>query len=120
MHAKVFSAAPIGVHAQLVSVEADVSFGLVSFHIVGLPDTGIKESVKRIQTALKNSGITLPAKRITVNLAPADIKKEGSAFDLPIALGILLASGQLNVDRAFLETTLFLGELSLDGGIRFV
>lgn len=120
MHAKIFSATPIGVEAQLVEVEVDVSFGLVNFFIVGLPDTGIKESSKRIQTALKNSGIRLPAKRITVNLAPADIKKEGSLFDLPIAIGILLASDNLHAEKTFLDETLFVGELSLDGSIRFV
>ncbi len=120
MHAKIFSATPIGVDARLVEVEVDVSFGLVNFLIVGLPDTGIKESSKRIQTALKNSGVRLPAKRITVNLAPADVKKEGSLFDLPIAIGILVASGHLEVARTFLQETLFLGELSLDGSIRFV
>lgn len=118
MHSKLFSATHIGVCARLIEVEVDVSHGLVSFHIVGLPDTGIKESVKRIQTALKNSGLPFPAKRITVNLAPADSKKEGSFFDLPIALGILLAEGKITVPKDFLENTIFAGELSLDGGIR--
>jgi magnesium chelatase family protein len=120
MHAKLLSATHVGVIARLIEVEVDVSYGLVSFHIVGLPDTGIKESVKRIQTALKNSGVSFPAKRITVNLAPADSKKEGSFFDLPIALGIMLAEKQIEVSPAFLEETLFVGELSLDGGIRFI
>jgi magnesium chelatase family protein len=118
MHSKVFSAATIGVDAYLVEVEVDVSFGLVNFYIVGLPDTAIKESSKRIQTALKNSGIKLPAKRITVNLAPADLKKEGTLFDLPIAIGILLAAEYLELNSLFLQETIFLGELSLDGGIR--
>jgi len=120
MHAKIFSATTIGVDARLVEVEVDVSFGLVQFYIVGLPDTGIKESRKRISTALKNSGVRLPAKRITVNLAPADLKKEGTLFDLPIAIGILLASNFLEVPQEFLHETLFLGELSLDGGIRSI
>ncbi len=120
MHAKIFSATTIGVDAHIVEVEVDVSFGLVNFYIVGLPDTGIKESSKRISTALKNSGFRLPAKRITVNLAPADLKKEGTLFDLPIAIGILLANQFLEIQQDFLQETLFLGELSLDGGIRFI
>lgn len=120
MHAKIFSATTIGVDAHLVEVEVDISFGLVNFYIVGLPDTAIKESNKRILTSLKNAGFRLPAKRITVNLAPADLKKEGTLFDLPIALGILLANQSLEVSREFLQETLFLGELSLDGSIRFI
>ncbi len=120
MHATIFSATTLGVNAHLVNVEVDVSFGMVQFYIVGLPDTGIKESSKRIQTALKNCGLRLPTKRITVNLAPADIKKEGSLFDLPIAVGILQASEYLNIDPQFLKDTLFIGELSLDGAIRHV
>lgn len=118
MHAKVFSATTIGVDSYPVEVEVDVSLGLVNFYIVGLPDTAIKESSKRIQTALKNSGIRLPAKRITVNLAPADLKKEGTLFDLPIAVGILLAAKYIELSQSFLNETLFLGELSLDGSIR--
>jgi len=118
MHAKIFSATPIGVNARLVEVEVDLSFGLVNFFIVGLPDTAIKESSKRIRTALKNSGVRLPSKCITVNLAPADLKKEGTLFDLPIAIGILLAAQHLQLEKDFLHETLFLGELSLDGSIR--
>lgn len=120
MHAKIFSATTIGVDAHLVEVEVDISFGLVNFYIVGLPDTAIKESSKRILTSLKNAGFRLPAKRITVNLAPADLKKEGTLFDLPIAIGILLANQSLEIPRDFLQETLFLGELSLDGSIRFI
>ena len=120
MHAKIFSATTIGVDAHLVEVEVDISFGLVNFYIVGLPDTAIKESNKRILTSLKNAGFRLPAKKITVNLAPADLKKEGTLFDLPIAIGILLANQSLEVSKEFLQETLFLGELSLDGGIRFI
>ncbi len=120
MHAKIFSATTIGVDAYTVEVEVDVSFGLVNFYIVGLPDTAIKESSKRIRTALKNSGIQLPAKKITVNLAPADLKKEGTLFDLPIAVGIVIANQFLTLSKDFLHETLFLGELSLDGSIRFI
>ena len=120
MHAKIFSATTIGVDAHLVEVEVDISYGLVNFYIVGLPDTAIKESSKRILTSLKNAGFRLPAKRITVNLAPADLKKEGTLFDMPIAIGILLANQSLEVPQDFLQETLFLGELSLDGSIRFI
>lgn len=120
MHTKIFSAATIGTAAHIVEVEVDISFGLVQFYIVGLPDVAIRESNKRILAALKNSGFSLPAKKITVNLAPADLKKEGTTFDLPIALGILVASGNLDISKDFLYETLFLGELSLDGSIRFI
>ena len=92
MHAKIFSATTIGIDAHLIEVEVDISFGLVNFFIVGLPDTAVKESSKRILTSLKNSGFQLPSKKITVNLAPADLKKEGTLFDLPIAVGILTAA----------------------------
>ncbi|KKP25013.1 MAG: Mg chelatase, subunit ChlI [candidate division TM6 bacterium GW2011_GWF2_30_66] len=90
MHSKLFSAATIGVNAKLVQVEVDISNGLVNFYIVGLPDTAIRESSKRILAAVKNSGFRVPAKRIVVNLAPADLKKEGTLFDLPIAIGIII------------------------------
>ena len=120
MHTKIFSATPIGIHAHLVEVEVDLSFGLINFFIVGLPDTSIKESRQRIQTALKNSGIKLPEKKITVNLAPASLKKEGTLFDLPIAIGILQACRYLQMDAQFLEETLFIGELSLDGSIKSI
>ncbi len=120
MHAKIFSATTVGVDAHLVEVEVDIAFGLVKFFIVGLPDTAIKESNKRISAAIKNSGIRLPAKKITVNLAPADLKKEGTLFDLPIALGIITAAKLLELPIDFINETLFIGELSLDGSIRFV
>ena len=118
MHAKVFSATTIGVDAHLVDVEVDVSFGLVNFYIVGLPDTAIKESSKRITTALKNAGFRLPAKKITVNLGPADLKKVGILFDMPIAIGVLTAAQHLDIHKSFLNNTIFLGELSLDGTIK--
>jgi len=120
MHAKTFSATTIGVHAHIVEVEVDVSFGLVNFFIVGLPDTAIKESAKRIHSALVNCGFRMPAKKITVNLAPADLKKEGTLFDLPIALSIIIALKALSLPKDYLEETLFLGELALDGTIRFI
>lgn len=120
MHTTVLSATTIGTQAHIVEVEVDVAFGLVQFYIVGLPDTAIKESSKRILAALKNSGCPIPAKKITVNLAPADLKKEGTNFDLPIAVGILIATQQLELSKDFLQETLFLGELSLDGSVRFI
>lgn len=120
MHTKIFSATPIGIYAHLVDVEVDLSFGLINFFIVGLPDTAIKESRQRIQTALKNSGIKLPERKITVNLAPASLKKEGTLFDLPIAIGILQACRYLQMDAQFLDETLFIGELSLDGTIKSI
>lgn len=118
MHATIYSATTLGVDAYSVHIEVDLSFGMIQFFIVGLPDRAINESRQRIDTALKNSGIRLPERRITVNLAPADLKKEGTLFDLPIAVGILQASGQLQIAKQFLEETLFIGELSLDGSIR--
>ena len=120
MHAKTFSATTVGIHARLVEVEVDVSFGLVNFFIVGLPDMAIKESAKRIQSALHNCGFKLPAKKIIVNLAPADLKKEGTFFDLPITLTILLALKVIQLPNTYLNETLFLGELALDGTVRKV
>lgn len=120
MHAKICSATTIGITAHPIEVEVDLSFGLSNFFIVGLPDTAVKESSKRILTSLKNSGFKLPAKKITVNLAPADLKKEGTLFDLPIALGILIAAEYLECSQDFLHETIFLGELSLDGSIRSI
>ncbi|MGC2310881.1 MAG: YifB family Mg chelatase-like AAA ATPase [Candidatus Babeliaceae bacterium] len=120
MHTKIFSATTIGVDAHLVEVEVDLSFGMLQFNIVGLPDAAIKESKQRIHTALKNCGIRLPERKITVNLAPADLKKEGTLFDLPIALGILHTAEVIMLESDFLQETLFLGELSLDGSIKSV
>jgi magnesium chelatase family protein len=120
MHAKTFSATTLGVHAHPVQVEVDLAPGIPTFYIVGLPDAALKESSKRILTSLKNSGFRLPAKKVTVNLAPADLKKEGTLLDLPIAVGILLANNSLALSPDFLQETLFLGELSLDGGIGFI
>lgn len=115
MLAKIRSGAVVGLDAVPVTVEVDIaSQGLPSFTIVGLPDKAVEESRERVRAAIKNSGAEFPAKRITVNLAPADLPKVGPAYDLPIALGILIASGQLtNVPDA-----LFIGELSLDGSVR--
>ena len=117
MHTKIFSATTIGVETNQVDVEVDLSYGILQFSIVGLPDVAIKESKQRVLTALKNSGIKIPERKITVNLAPADLKKEGTLFDLPIALGIMIAGSFLQLSNEFLNETIFLGELSLDGHI---
>jgi magnesium chelatase family protein len=113
---KTFSAATFGIDAYLVEVEVDVSAGLGNFLTVGLPDAAVRESRERIKSAIKNCGLEFPFQNITVNLAPADVKKEGSGFDLPIALGILGTTGILM--KPDLKPYLFLGELSLDGGLR--
>ncbi|MFC6452060.1 MULTISPECIES: YifB family Mg chelatase-like AAA ATPase [Paenibacillus] len=116
MYGKVISACLHGVEGKLVEVEVDLSNGLPQMNIVGLPDSAVKESMERVRAAIKNCGFTFPLQRITVNLAPADIRKEGSAFDLAIAVGILATSGQLRLEQQ--EATLILGELALDGSIR--
>lgn len=120
MLTKIFSATTIGVQAHLVEVEVDLSFGLINFFIVGLPDIAIKESRQRILTAIKNSGFKVPEKKITVNLAPANLKKEGTLFDLPIALGILKAAKRVDISGDFLQETIIIGELSLDGSIKAI
>jgi magnesium chelatase family protein len=116
MLARVLSGAVVGIDAYVVEVEVDISQGLPSFSTVGLPEGAVRESKERVKAAIKNSGYEFPSDRITVNLAPADIKKEGSAFDLPMALGILIATGL--VPQGSCEDVLVLGELSLDGLVR--
>lgn len=116
MIAKILSSAVIGVDAHLVEVEVDISRGLPAFTTVGLPEAAVKESKERVKSAINNSGYAFPDDRITVNLAPANVKKEGTGFDLPIALGILLASGLIPKD--ILSHYLVIGELSLDGRIK--
>lgn len=116
MLAKILSGAVIGIDAYIVEVEVDISQGLPSFSTVGLPEGAVRESKDRVKAAIKNSGYEFPSDRITVNLAPADIKKEGSAFDLPMALGILAATGL--IERASYQDYVFLGELALDGLLR--
>ena len=118
MFSNISSGAVLGIDGYLIRVEIDISPGLPTFSIVGLPDTAVKESRNRVVAAIKNSGFNFPVKKVTVNLAPADIKKEGAAFDLPIALGILFATEQIKV--SFRKKYLFLGELSLDGKIKKV
>jgi len=110
------TAAVFGIEASVVHVEVDVSFGLPGFQMVGLPDASVRESRDRVRSAIRNSGLEFPPHRVTVNLAPADIRKAGSAFDLPIALGVLAATG--HIARRDIDEALVLGELSLDGGIQ--
>ena len=118
MLARVLSAALVGVEAALVRVEVDVTPGLPAFTTVGLPDSAVRESRERVRTAIRNAGFPFPADRITVNLAPADLRKEGTSFDLPIALGILAATGAVTNGR--IGPFAVVGELALDGQIQAV
>lgn len=116
MYGKVLSACVLGIEGATVEVETDLSNGLPQFQVVGLPDSAVRESTERVRAAIKNCGFQFPMERITVNLAPADVRKEGASFDLSIAAGILAASGQIRLPAD--EEVLFLGELALDGTLR--
>src|SRR5471032_2497906 len=116
MLASLRTAAVFGVEACPVHVEVDVGFGFPAFTMVGLPDAAVRESRDRVRSAIRNSGFDLPVTRTTVNLAPADLKKEGSGFDLPIAIGILGAYGALHLKDV--SDYLLVGELGLDGSLR--
>ena len=118
MLARVFSCAILGLDGVVVEVEVDTGQGLPAIIIVGLPDAAVQESRERVQMAIKNAGLLFPRKRITVNLAPAAVRKEGPAYDLPIALGVLIATAQLPPDC--LDGALVVGELSLDGSVRHI
>ncbi|MGE5429726.1 MAG: YifB family Mg chelatase-like AAA ATPase [Syntrophomonadaceae bacterium] len=118
MLSKILSSATFGIEAFLVEVETHIEKKIPAFTIVGLPDNAVKESRERVLAAIKNSGFDFPARKITVNLAPADVRKEGSSFDLPIAIGLLSANDMIN-DR-WLSDTIFLGELALDGRLRAI
>ena len=119
MLAKIHSAAVIGLDAEPVDVEVDIGSGMAKLFLVGLPDAAVRESSERVQSAIRNSGYRFPYdRRITVNLAPADLRKEGPAYDLPIAVGVLAATGQ--VPPGCVEDALILGELSLDGTVRHI
>ena len=118
MLAKVFTCAVIGLDARIVEVEVDTGRGLPAFFLVGLPDAAVKESSERIRSAIKNSGLRMHDGRITVNLAPADLRKAGPAYDLPMAIGVLAATDQIPADD--LDKALFVGELGLDGQVRHV
>ena len=108
----------IGIEGVIVNIEVDISKGLPSFTLVGLADTSVREAKERVRAAILNSGYEFPLGRITVNLAPGNLRKVGTGFDLPIALAILIESGQIQME--ILENTVYLGELSLDGHIRSV
>ena len=115
MVASLNTCAVLGLEGSIVEVEVDISPGLPAFTIVGLPDTAVQEARERVRAAIRNSGFEFPQRRITVSLAPADLRKEGPAYDLPIAVGILISSGQAHqLD----EDAVFLGELALDGSVR--
>lgn len=115
MFSRLKSVGLFGIDSYMIEVEADISTGLPAFDIVGLPDAAVKESRDRVRAAIKNCGYKFPVSRITINLAPADLKKEGSIYDLPVLIAILKASGQLKSD---LNDSIFVGELSLDGRVR--
>ena len=115
MLVKIYGSAVSGIHATTITIEVDVAQG-IKFFLVGLPDNAVKESEQRISAALKNNGYRIPGKKITINMAPADIRKEGSAYDLPLAIGILAASQQITSDKV--SNYLIMGELSLDGGLQ--
>ncbi len=116
MFAQVYAATLLGLKAQRITVEVNISGGLPQIALVGLPDTAVQESRERVRAALQNAGFALPQRRVVINLAPADLRKEGPSFDLPIAIAILAASGQIATE--VLSSTLFLGELSLDGHLQ--
>ena len=115
MLTRVNTCAVIGMDGAIVEVEVDISLGLPAFTVVGLPDAAVQESRERVRAAVRNSGYEFPLRRITVNLAPADLRKEGPSYDLPIAVGILSSSGQVETD---LSGTVLIGELSLEGHVR--
>ena len=117
MLVKTFGSAVFGVNALTITIEVSIGGGN-RYHIVGLPDNAIKESLRRIESAIQTAGLRMPRQKIVVNLAPADIRKEGSSYDLPIAIGILAASGQ--IEQQDLHQYFIMGELSLDGGLQAI
>lgn len=120
MSSKTLSAAVVGIDAEIVEVEADMGGGeLGSFSIVGLPDAAVSESKERVRSAIKNSSLDFPKLKVTINLAPADLKKHGPSYDLPIAISILLISGRLSIEEP-IDSMLFVGELALDGDLRTI
>lgn len=112
MFSQTFGSTTIGLNGILITVEVDISNGLPTLDIVGLPDTAVRESKERVRAAIKNSGFEFPSRRITINLAPADLKKDSSGLDLPIAIGILAASGQIIMNTY--QQYVFVSELSLE------
>jgi len=118
MLAKLRSMAVLGIDAFEIGIEADISEMLPSFTIVGLPDGAVRESKERVMSAIKNCGFEFPSRKVTINMAPADVKKEGSAYDLPIAIGLLMASAQVNIEST--DGYVIAGELSLDGSVKSI
>ncbi|MBQ4898924.1 YifB family Mg chelatase-like AAA ATPase [Paenibacillus sp. Marseille-P2973] len=116
MYGKLYSACLYGIDGVMIEVEVDLSSGIPQTHVVGLPDSAVREAVDRVRAAIKNCGYTFPLQRVTINLAPADLRKEGTAFDLAIALGLLISSGQVALPEN--ERILIIGELSLEGALR--
>ncbi len=116
MIARVPTATVYGIDGIKIDVEVDITYGLPAFNMVGLPETSVKESKERVRSAIKNAGFEFPGDRITINLAPADVRKEGSSFDLPIAVGILAVMKAINAES--LRDHLIAGELSLDGRVK--
>lgn len=116
MFARIYGAATLGLNGHVIAVETDISNGLPSFDLVGLASTSVKEAKERVRAAVKNSGYEFPMRRLTVNLAPADLKKDTSGLDLSLAVAILVSSGQIPEEAC--EKCLFMGELALDGRIR--
>ena len=112
---KIYGSAIFGIEATIITIEVNIDKG-IGYHLVGLPDNAVRESSYRISAALKNNGYKLPGKKITINMAPADMRKEGAAYDLTLAMGILAASGQIKADE--ISSYLIMGELSLDGGLK--
>src|SRR5512145_2646515 len=119
MLSRVYSCAVMGLTGEIVQVEVDYNpHSMPAFTVVGLPDTAVQESRERVRAAIRNSGLQFPNKRYTVNLAPANLRKEGPAYDLPMAIGVLAATDQAPLDK--LNGAVFVGELSLDGAVRHV
>jgi len=116
LFAQTFGATTLGINGELITVEVDIANGLPGLDIVGLPDTSVKESRERVRAAIKNAGFEFPVRRIIINLAPADMRKDGSGLDLPIAVGILAASGQIDPESC--QPFVFISELSLEGKLR--
>ena len=118
MVSQVISGTTVGIEGHKIIIETDLAGGLPGIVMVGLPDAAVNEARERIRGAFRNSGLTFPVSKVVINLAPADLKKEGSGYDLPMAVGILSANGEIDMSK--LEDTAFIGELSLDGSVRSV
>lgn len=119
MLSTIYSCAVVGLDGEIIQVEVDYNpHGMPAFTVVGLPDTAVQESRERVRAAIRNSGLQFPSKRYTVNLAPANLRKEGPAYDLPMAIGVLASTDQVPLEK--LVGAIFVGELSLDGSVRHV